>query len=79
MDCIWVNLKNVGPPFFKIIPEQTKEQLNDPNVLVTPQCSNDGDVSAMMEEILRKWEIVKETNTTERPPTPKFKHTRQAK
>ena len=24
MDCIWVNLKNVGPPFFKFISVYTK-------------------------------------------------------
>ena len=33
----------------------------------------------MMEDILRKWEIVKETDVTKRPPIPKIKHTRQAK
>ena len=49
-----------------------KEQLNDPNVPETPQHTNDGDEAAMMEEILRKWEIVKETNITERPPISKI-------
>ena len=24
MDCIWLNLKNVGPPFFKFIPVNIK-------------------------------------------------------
>ena len=33
----------------------------------------------MMDDILRKWEIMKETNITERPPMRKTKHTRQAK
>jgi len=56
-----------------------KEQLNDPNVPETPQQTNDGDEAAMTEEILRKWEIVKDTNITERPPISKIKHTRQAK
>ena len=33
----------------------------------------------MMEEILRKWEIVKVTNITERPPISNIKYTRKAK
>ena len=37
-----------------------KEQLNDSNVPQTPQHTNDGDETAMMEEILRKWEIVRD-------------------
>ena len=56
-----------------------KEQLNDPNVPETRQHTNDGDEAAMMEEILRKWEIVKESKITERPPISKIKHTTQAK
>jgi len=58
--------------------QNDKEQLSDSNVQETPQHTNDGDEAAMMEEILRKWEIVKETNITERPPISKIKHTRQA-
>ena len=42
------------------------------------QHTNDEDEVAMMKEILRKWEIVKETNITERPPIPKIKHTKLA-
>ena len=56
-----------------------KKQLNDSNTPETPQHTNDGDETAKMEEILRKWEIVKKTNITERPPIPNIKHTRQAK
>ena len=56
-----------------------KEQLNDHSVLEDSQHTNNGDEAAMMEEILRKWEIVKEKKKTERPPIPKIKHTRLPK
>ena len=29
MDCIWVNLKNVGPPFFKFISVYIKMSLTE--------------------------------------------------
>ena len=56
-----------------------QEQLSDSRVTEAQQHTNDEDVATMMEDILRKWEIVKETDVTKRPPIPKIKHTRQAK
>ena len=56
-----------------------QKQLSDSRVTEAQQHTNDEDVATMMEDILRKWEIVKETDVTKRPPIPKIKHARQAK
>ena len=45
-----------------------QEQLSDSRVTEAQQHTNDEDVATMMEDILRKWEIVKETDVTKRPP-----------
>jgi len=89
-DCTKKNSRHEGNPSAEAVEDNAsvasdevavhddKEELNDPNVPETPQYTNDGDEAAMMDEILRKWEIVKETNITGRPPIRKIKHTRQA-
>ena len=41
-----------------------QEQLSDSRVTEAQQHTNDEDVATMMEDILRKWEIVKETDVT---------------
>lgn len=79
-DCTENNSRHEGNPSAEAVDDNApaandevdvpndKEQLNDPNVPETPQNTNDGDEAAMMEEILRKREIVRETNITKRLP-----------